>query len=41
MIDWSAYLMSIIMVTNKVNVKYYERYVDLADSLDGTSSRTA
>jgi hypothetical protein len=29
MIGWSSYLMSIIMVANRCNVHYYERYVNL------------
>jgi hypothetical protein len=39
MIDWSSYVMSIIMVTKSFNVHYYERYVNLADSAGGASQR--
>jgi hypothetical protein len=36
MIGLSSYLMSIIMVTNSLNVHYYERYVSLVCCLDNT-----
>lgn len=32
MIDWSSYLVSILMVVNLVNVHYYERYVKIVYS---------
>ncbi len=32
MIGWSSYLMSIIMFINRVNVHYYELYVNLRDT---------
>ena len=36
MIGWFSYLMSRVMVTKYSNVHYYERYVNLVYSLDGT-----
>jgi hypothetical protein len=41
MIGWSSYLVSRVMVSNSFNVHYYERYVNLADSLDGILEQIA